>query len=342
MSSTLFSPVATERDVPRASVAKKRKIRKGTFSCWECKKRKTRCELEPGSSSACIFCRRRGLSCVSQEYAEPAAAASNAGKGQGFERRRDGGQSTSFQRSIAARDEEWDEQYGFQDENALARTRIHQISLADTAVEPLSLRLLSTLPEPSIATLIMSGGRFFKLPLHIRQRSLQKMSSSILGVQHIAQVSELPTPSDPPVQLAQKLIQLALCLQQLDETRSQRLEGQLKEPVSQVAKRYVGIAARNVTSQDSLVDSLDGVDTIMLEACYHINVGNMRVAWLLFRRALAISQSLGLPRAGSRTETLWFRLVYGDRFLSLILGLPCAIDESSFGKKSAISGDCPH
>ncbi|KAF2452836.1 hypothetical protein BDY21DRAFT_328633 [Lineolata rhizophorae] len=57
------------------SEAKRRKVRKGTRSCWECKRRKIRCSFSTASDSVCIGCRRRGTSCVTQEYPEETAAA---------------------------------------------------------------------------------------------------------------------------------------------------------------------------------------------------------------------------------------------------------------------------
>lgn len=52
---------------------KRRKIRKGTKSCWECKKRKMKCVYADTSSPAdadpmCIGCQRRESNCVSQEF----------------------------------------------------------------------------------------------------------------------------------------------------------------------------------------------------------------------------------------------------------------------------------
>jgi len=58
------------------SASKRRKIRKGTRSCWECKRRKLRCLFEHGSptNAICIGCRRRGTTCVSQEFPEEVSA----------------------------------------------------------------------------------------------------------------------------------------------------------------------------------------------------------------------------------------------------------------------------
>jgi hypothetical protein len=50
--------------------AKRRKIRKGTRSCWECKRRKIRCNFASASDAVCIGCQRRGTHCLSQEYPE--------------------------------------------------------------------------------------------------------------------------------------------------------------------------------------------------------------------------------------------------------------------------------
>jgi hypothetical protein len=53
------------------SEAKRRRLRKGTHSCWECKRRKTKCitNLLLGTTT-CNGCRRRGTQCVSQEFPE--------------------------------------------------------------------------------------------------------------------------------------------------------------------------------------------------------------------------------------------------------------------------------
>lgn len=45
---------------------KRRKVRKGTLSCWECKRRKTRCSLATSSADICDGCRSRGIKCISQ------------------------------------------------------------------------------------------------------------------------------------------------------------------------------------------------------------------------------------------------------------------------------------
>ncbi|KAK6349370.1 hypothetical protein TWF730_010117 [Orbilia blumenaviensis] len=48
----------------------KRRIRKGTRSCWECKRKKTRCTFSKPTDSICNGCKRRGTLCISQEFPE--------------------------------------------------------------------------------------------------------------------------------------------------------------------------------------------------------------------------------------------------------------------------------
>lgn len=59
-------------DDPLHRMSKTRKVRKGTRSCWECKRRKVRCSLSSSSDNAttCVACRRRRTPCVGQEFFE--------------------------------------------------------------------------------------------------------------------------------------------------------------------------------------------------------------------------------------------------------------------------------
>ncbi|MCJ1311778.1 hypothetical protein MMC25_005451 [Agyrium rufum] len=82
------------------------------------------------------------------------------------------------------------------------------------------------------------------------------------------------------------------------------------------------------------MDSVDGVETLTLEVCYYITAGNLRIAWLTLRRALAVAEILDLSQetevVQSRGAAMWFRLTLGDLFLSLLLGLPSAAANGSF------------
>lgn len=53
---------------PNGTPAKKRKVRKGTQSCWECKRRKIRCTFAAPTDVVCDGCKSRQTKCIGQEY----------------------------------------------------------------------------------------------------------------------------------------------------------------------------------------------------------------------------------------------------------------------------------
>lgn len=52
------------------SSLRRRKLRKGTRSCWECKRRKIRCIFASPDDVTCNSCERRRAPCVSQDMPE--------------------------------------------------------------------------------------------------------------------------------------------------------------------------------------------------------------------------------------------------------------------------------
>jgi len=59
------------------AMPKRRKVRKGTQSCWECKRRKTRCTFAAPTGAVCDGCRSRRTKCIKQEFRDDAATASS-------------------------------------------------------------------------------------------------------------------------------------------------------------------------------------------------------------------------------------------------------------------------
>ncbi|KAI9155067.1 Transcription factor eupR [Paramyrothecium foliicola] len=237
------------------SVAR-RKVRKGT-SCWECKRRKTRCEFRP-ASSACASCQRRDLPCISQEVNDEDAV------------------REPVERRVLQIEDMVDRL--LQQKRGADRTPL-STSLCPAPASlllgaSLNSLLRTMLPLPSTAAIILERGNFGGLPTRI----------SKLGSSH-------------------------------------RIPGQ-----------FVRAASHHVTSHDDLVNSLDGLEVLMLEASYYISNGDVRVAWLTMRRAIAVAQLLGADAQQSleRARMLWFGLLSGDRWLSLTLGLSAATADNGF------------
>ena len=73
-----------------------------------------------------------------------------------------------------------------------------------------------------------------------------------------------------------------------------------------------------------------------LQSNFYVNVGNIRKAWLIVRRAVNLAQLLGLharasdlhPSLASRRKAVWLELWQRDRGFPLLLGLPYATLES--------------
>jgi hypothetical protein len=161
-----------------------------------------------------------------------------------------------------------------------------------------------------MATLILERGNYKGLPSRI---------FGIGGGQRIIDAATRPPPSAHPIIFARKMITLATCLLEL------------KQPPRE-AKRFMEVASRHVTSHDALVNSLDGLEALMMEATYHISSGDLHAAWLLFRRAVALAQLMGIDsmKKDERARTVWFQLMTGDRYMSLTLGLSMAVVDDQF------------
>lgn len=74
---------AAAMPTPTLDPSAHRKVRKGTRSCWECKRRKIKCIFPTSGESSCIFCQRRRIACIGQEIPESLARAKENNRGLG-------------------------------------------------------------------------------------------------------------------------------------------------------------------------------------------------------------------------------------------------------------------
>lgn len=142
--------------------------------------------------------------------------------------------------------------------------------------------------------------------------------------------------SESPAEVAKMLLCLAISIDQLPRSFDYgRLN--LSLPPRELMERYISTVDRLVTSDDEIAATIDGIECLVLQAKYQINLGRPRRAWLLFRRAISFAQLIGLHRSATRVkegdtsfrrqESLWCHLFQGDRYLSLVLGLPYSISD---------------
>lgn len=307
---------------------KRRKVRKGTSSCWDCKNRKKRCEFESDSKSGCVSCRRRGIPCISQASANTADDEHNGYEGvsRHIDRVEDLVRQLVHQRG--ARSQERNPRQVVSRPvffNASRNSTLKSISHERMSrSSSLTGYLNSVLPAPHIAAIIFNSNKQYNAPLQILQGL--RLDGESAERQGMPKSDIFPTTH--PVSFARRLIKLALCLQELDEKRSEQLCSDLGESTLSIARRLFQVATGHVMTQDYLVSSLDGLETLLLQSRYHISVGELEHAWQIYKRAFHIAYLIDLPTKaqvrGSRADRVWFQLMYNDCFLSLMLGQPVA------------------
>lgn len=118
-------------------------------------------------------------------------------------------------------------------------------------------------------------------------------------------------------------------------------------------RRLLDTATKLVTGNEELLGSLEGLECLILEGTFYINSGNLRRAWLAFRRALGLAQLMGLHNGNTLSlvsldsesiaspSFMWYRIVHQDRYLALMLGLPAGTGETAIAVPAPLTpGDC--
>ncbi|KAF2015727.1 hypothetical protein BU24DRAFT_422040 [Aaosphaeria arxii CBS 175.79] len=94
---------------------------------------------------------------------------------------------------------------------------------------------------------------------------------------------------------------------------------------------YIEAIDRWVLSDDEYAATLEGMECLILKAKWYADVGQPRRAWLAYRKGIGYAQLMGLHRKRTNSaahESIWWSLYHGDRFISLLLGLPYGICDS--------------
>ncbi|KAL8781977.1 MAG: hypothetical protein Q9213_005761 [Squamulea squamosa] len=164
-----------------------------------------------------------------------------------------------------------------------------------------------------------------------------RLTQETLGAPY--SIAELPGPDTHPVILAKCMLMFAITLQ---SPCGEKILG-LSEPQSVLMRRLMTAATTWVTTKEEMHGTVESLICIMLEGIFDINCGNLRRAWVVYRRAMTVAQLMGLhrcpvpplkridPELDAQPEFMWFRIVYIDRYISLLLGLPQGTSDESMG-----------
>jgi hypothetical protein len=133
--------------------------------------------------------------------------------------------------------------------------------------------------------------------------------------------------SDNVATIVKILLCLAMAIQQipfnsnLDQTGLETLQTQ-----------YIAAADAVLSIDEKYSRTLDGLECMMIQAHWYVNLGKPHKAWLIFRRAINTCHLLGINRQTAeaanalpgRWKGVWSQLWQGDRQSSMLLGLPHA------------------
>lgn len=166
--------------------------------------------------------------------------------------------------------------------------------------------------------------------------------------------TRLPVTSHP-LSLAKRALQILICIQQLPPAFDWDTLG-TGSPMSETTTRLSNTVAL-VTTNDELIGYAEGIECLILQGFYQANCGSLRKAWVTVRRALSLAQMMGMDRGCSvafrscvpdpnphyRTSAavLWYKVVYWDRYLSLLLGLSVGSQGNEFASEKNCEHDTP-
>ncbi|KAJ5675969.1 hypothetical protein N7462_008866 [Penicillium macrosclerotiorum] len=378
-------PVATDN----TSSMKRRKIRKGTRSCWECRQRKMKCIFNQPTDTICIRCRRRGVNCVSQEYPEEITSSLDRSLQMGdrmekVERLIEQLLNRDSANQYVSRTSEANEHnQALYDETLASKSANFNSSLTEALFKP------STKPETSefeiidsncevskaenVRTSFISSKKYEKLSrvLHAVLPPGEDISSIVKAcgntsslfyqmqivpyndldtTRSLESIFERPGANFHPVLIAKYMLNTATALQHLHPDFDKDMAG-LSEPPREMMRRLAGVAINVVTTNDDLVNCIEGLECMLLESWYHTNGGNLRKGLVTIRRAMTIAQLMGFHRPGraqcksvhrqtkAYPEFIWFRINSLERYLCLMLGLPQTTLDHSMASEAALSRD---
>lgn len=168
-----------------------------------------------------------------------------------------------------------------------------------------------------------------------------------------ASLLETPEPNLHPVLIAKHMLLLASFLQHLHPDLHEDIKG-LSESPRAMSERLADLAISLVTTKDDLLGSIEGLECVIMESVYQANVGNLRRSWVAGRRAVSIAQLMGLNRSDNRAQyhvldpktqyqpqIMWFRILFLDRFLCLLLGLPQGCVDRSMASDAMLARYMP-
>ncbi|KAJ5360327.1 hypothetical protein N7517_009518 [Penicillium concentricum] len=349
---------------------KRRKVRKGTHSCWECRRRKVKCTFSSPDDGICITCHRRGTTCINQVILDgPEMADSDTG---------DAEQDTSINTRLVSESgvrSQQDVAVGCLPPTPFAIHTTPASSVHDKQKSTLSLPQTEKLPSQHAtprfpSTPVSCHGSMSEASAYPNitqalrnslppQKDIEILIENLSGMSILCYqssfklcnswLSEMAKEQIPvanllyseshPVLLARQMLLFAVGLQHLSPKKV--IHGLSKHHCA-IMEQLADSAIKLVNMNDVLLGTLEGLENLILEGFYHIDGGNIRRSWITMRRAVMTAQLLGLHRPGHyrfkivnqqndlEPAVMWSCVVSTEQFLCLLLGLPTSTSSASF------------
>ncbi|KAH8892575.1 hypothetical protein GQ53DRAFT_719006 [Thozetella sp. PMI_491] len=330
----------------QATPSRRRKVRRGTRSCWECRRRKIRCVFDEADppGSACINCRRRATACIGQEFPDDSPASGPQVPHLGHHLVR----VEALIQQLVNKVENTNRSAGLPGEGILSSGS--PATTDRTSNEPRNL--CSAWPSPEDVRIICRLGASYSLYLY--QMMVTPHNRQEHETWQSLDIEKLASPPDPathPTIIARSMFILAICLQ---SARSElRRHGNPLSTSPEVITAHLTEAAGGlVCNRDEFMETAEGLECVILQGLYQANSGSVRQAWRTFRRAIVIAQLMGMhrrrpdyaahyidPSSQADPNFMWFRIVQTERFLSLLLGLPQGSHDVSVSGEAAMGPD---
>lgn len=173
------------------------------------------------------------------------------------------------------------------------------------------------------------------------------------GLKTSESLLEVPGPNLHPVLIARHMLLLASFLRHLHPDLQKEIKG-LSESPRAIMERLTDLAINLVTTNDELLGSIEGLECVMIESVHQANIGSLRRSWLAGRRAMSIAQLIGInrsdyqpqykvldPKTKYHPQLMWFRIVFLDRCLCLMLGLAQGCLDRSMASDEMLATDTP-
>ena len=321
-----------------------------------------KCVFERPDDAVCVGCHRRWTQCVSQEFPEQLSTPIDSTRQLRDRLRR----VESRLNQVLHQDASYTPAYNidqhpqpspaYTEDAAVQRPAPppppQSLAGRFPAGEDISHTLYNALPSPQDTTRIATASSHHSVPFH----EILTTPYSILdrdGLRAYSPLLPITGPGVHPVLIARHMLHLASFLQHLHPDLHDEIKG-LSEPRSVMRERLAEMAIRLVTTQDQFVGSVEFLECIMIQSLYEANCGHLRRSWMTARRAMVIAQSMGFHHSGARLQYqvlhpdtkayphfMWFRIVFYDRQMCLLLGMPEGSPDRTMGSDVMLAQDTP-